>query len=137
MSQKMKTIFDLMRTDAAFRETARESLSNCENPILHAVDHDTPIGDIVSMSRAKDQELYVFVLKHGGPIAGFSMVPGHAPTDSSVQGEDDAPAPIHPKAPVEMVLSFARKVQSLNFVVTEEFNEEVRNDVTTSHLVLS
>lgn len=137
MSHKMKTIFDLMRTDAAFREKARESLSHCEDPILHAVDHDTPIGDIVSMSRAKGQELYVFVLKNGGPMAGFSMSPGHAPADGEEQSQDDAPAPIHPKAPIDMVLGFARKVQSLNFVVTEEFNEDVRNDVATSHLVLS
>lgn len=137
MSQEMKTIFDLMRTDAAFREKARKSLSHCEDPILHAVDHDTPIGEVVSMSRAKGQELYVFVLKNGGPMAGFSMAPGHAPADGPGTDEDDAPAPIHPKAPVSMVLSYARKVQSLNFVVTEEFNEDIRNDVTTSHLVLS
>lgn len=137
MSHKMKTVFDLMRTDAAFREKARENLSRCEDPILHAVEHDTPIGEIVSMSRIKGRELYVFVLKHGAPVAGFSMSPGHDPLSGEEADEGDAPAPIHPKAPVGMVLSFAQNVQSLNFVVTEEFNEDVRNDVTTSHLVLS
>lgn len=133
MSHLMKTVFDMMRADSEFRGQARDAIAHFGNPILHAVDTDDRIGDVVGLAGEKSTPIYVFVLRRNVVTHGF-LLSTEKLSDGAPNGE--AMAPIDPNAPVGMVLDFVASSGEMNIFISE-YDPDDDLTSTASHLVLS
>lgn len=133
MSNLMKTIFDSMRKNAEFRARVEASVAPLNDPILHAVDCNDKIGDVVRLAATRSKPLYIFVFNRNCVARGFSLAVG---TGEQGDAPGEAPAPIHPDAPVGMVLDHAERAGELNFVLFAD-RPEGAAETSMSHLVMS